>query len=183
MFSFPATAIRQVREGPGIRNGKEQSMAVRSEELGDSGTLIYPSRIKLPYTWYAGRVGSRFYREIRDNCKIWGTRCPRCERVYLPPRETCPRCFYAIDEWVEVGDVGTLLTYTVIRYAVPGIQPQKPPYALGIVKLDGASTGLMHILGEVEPDNIRVGMRLKAVFREAREGNYLDIMYFKPLEP
>ena len=159
-------------------------MAVRSEELGDSGTLIYPSRIKLPYTWYAGRVGSRFYREIRDNCEIWGTRCPRCERVYLPPRETCPRCFcaIAIDEWVEVGDVGTLLTYTVIRYAVPGIQPQKPPYALGIVKLDGASTGLMHLLGEVEMDSIRVGMRLKAVFREAREGNYLDIKYFKPLE-
>ena len=140
-------------------------MAVRSEELGDSGTLMYPSRIKLPYTWHAGKIGSRFYREIRDHCK------------------TCPQCFYAIDEWVEVGDVGTLSTYTYIRYAVPGIQPQEPPYALGIVKLDGASTGLMHLLGEVEMDSIRVGMRVKAVFRDVREGNYLDIKYFKPLEP
>ena len=156
-------------------------MAVRSEELGDSGTLMYPSRIKLQYTWHVGKVGSRFYREIRDHCNIWGTKCPQCERVYLPPRETCPRCFCDIDEWVEVSDVGTLLTYTVTRYAVPGIQPQEPPYALGIIKLDGASTGLMHLLGEVGLDNIRVGMRVKAVFRDAREGNYLDIKYFRPL--
>ena len=156
-------------------------MAVRSEELGDSGTLMYPSRIKLPYTWHAGKVGSRFYQEIRDNCKIWGTRCEQCERVHLPPRETCPRCFCDMPEWVDVGDIGTLLTYTVVRYAVPGIQPQKPPYAMGIIQLDGASTGFMHLLGEVDLDSIGVGMRVKAVFRDQREGNYLDIKYFKPL--
>ena len=156
-------------------------MAVRSEELGDSGTLMYPSRIKLPYTWHAGKVGSRFYREIRDNCKIWGTRCDQCERVYIPPRETCPRCFCDISEWAEVGDVGTLLTYTVVKYAVPGIQPQKPPYAMGIIQLDGASTGFMHLLGEIDLESIGIGMRVKAVFRDEREGNYLDIKYFKPL--
>jgi uncharacterized OB-fold protein len=164
-----------------IWKNKEQRMAVKSEELGDSGTLMYPSRIKLPYTWHAGKVGSRFYQEIRDNCKIWGTRCEQCARVYLPPRETCPRCFCDISEWVEVGDVGTLLTYTVVKYAVPGIQPQKPPYAMGIIQLDGASTGFMHLLGEVDLDSVGVGMRVKAVFRDKREGNYLDIKYFKPL--
>ena len=157
-------------------------MAVRSEELGDSGTLKYPSGIKLPYTWHAGKVGSRFYREIRDNGKILGTRCHQCERVYLPPRETCPRCFRDIQEWADVGNVGTLVTYTVIRYAVPSIQPQEPPYAIGIVKLDGASTGLLHLLGGVDLDIIKTGMRVKAVFRDQREGNYLDIKYFEPLD-
>ena len=158
-------------------------MAVRSEELDGTGTLIYPSRIKLTYTWHAGKVGSRFYEEIRDHCRIWGTKCPQCEWVYLPPRETCPRCFRNIDEWVEVGDVGTLLTYTTVRYSVPGIQPHEPPYVLGIIKLDGANSGLVHLLGEIEPDQIRVGMRMQAVFRETREGGYLDIKYFRPLKP
>jgi len=64
---------------------------------------------------------------------------------------------------------------------VPGIQPHQPPYALGIIKLDGAGSGLVHLLGEIEPEDIRVGMRVQAVFREVREGNYLDIKYFKPL--
>ncbi len=158
-------------------------MAVRSEELGDSGTLKYPSRIKLSYTWHAGKAGSRFYEEIRDHCKIWGTKCLKCQWVYVPPRETCPRCFGDVTEWVELAETGTLLTYTVTRYAVPGIQPQEPPYALGIVRLDGASSGLVHLLGEVEPDDLRVGMRMQAVFREERTGSYLDIKYFKPLRP
>jgi uncharacterized OB-fold protein len=73
------------------------------------------------------------------------------------------------------------LTYTVTRYAVPGIQPLEPPYALGVIKLDGASSGFVHLLGEVEPDELRVGMRMKAVFSEERTGGYLDIKYFKPV--
>ena len=155
-------------------------MAVISEELGDTGTLMYPSRIKLPYTWHTGKAGSRFYEEIRDHRKIWGTKCSLCERVYVPPKNTCPRCFNDLNEWVEVSDAGTLVTYTVTRYAVPGIQPQKPPFALGIIKLDGSSTGLVHLLGEIDLEDIHVGMRMQAVFREEREGNYLDITYFKP---
>jgi len=157
-------------------------MAVVSKELGGSGTLVYPSRVKLPYVWHVGKVGSRFYKQIRDNCKICGTKCPRCKRVFVPPRETCPRCYCNMSEWVEVSNTGTLLTYTVTRYAVPSIQPQKPPFALGIIKLDGADTGMVHLLGEVELSAIRVGMRVKAVFEEVRQGSYLDIRYFKPLE-
>jgi len=156
-------------------------MSVQSEELGSTGTLAYPSRIRLPYTWHVGKVGSRFYQEIKDHCKIWGIKCSKCERVFVPPRETCPRCYRDMSEWVELSDTGTLLTYTVTRYAVPGIQPQKPPFALGIIKLDGASSGLVHLLGEVNLNDISVGMRVKAVFREVKEGNYLDIRYFKPL--
>jgi uncharacterized OB-fold protein len=156
-------------------------MSVQSEELGSTGTLAYPSRIRLPYTWHVGKAGSRFYQEIRDNCRIWGTKCPKCEWVFVPPRETCPRCYRDMSKWVEVNDTGTLLTYTVTRYAVPGIQPLEPPFALGIIKLDGATSGLVHLLGEVNLNNIFIGMRVKAVFREARRGDYLDIKYFKPI--
>jgi len=156
-------------------------MSVRSEELGSTGTLAYPSRIRLPYTWHVGKVGSRFYQEIKDHCKIWGIKCPKCEWVFVPPRETCPRCYCDMQEWVELSDTGTLLTYTVTRYAVPGIQPLEPPFALGIIKLKGASSGFVHLLGEVDFKDISIGMKVKAVFREARRGDYLDIKYFKPL--
>ncbi|MDM7999988.1 MAG: Zn-ribbon domain-containing OB-fold protein [Dehalococcoidia bacterium] len=156
-------------------------MAVRSEDLGKTGTLAYPSRIKLPYVWYAGKAGSRFYQELKDHCRIYGTRCPDCSRVYVPPRETCPRCYRLLDDWVEVGNTGTLLTFTVTRYAVAGIQPRQIPFAIGIVKLDGASSGLVHLCGGADVSELRVGMRMQAVFRERREGNYLDIEHFAPL--
>ncbi|MBE0481178.1 MAG: Zn-ribbon domain-containing OB-fold protein [Dehalococcoidia bacterium] len=158
-------------------------MGIRSEELGNTGTLMYPSRIKLPYIWHAGKAGSRFYRELKENRAIWGTRCSPCNRVFLPPREVCPRCLDENLDWVRLSDSGTLLTYTVVRYHVPGIQPQEPPYALGIIKLDGATSGFPHLLGEIEPERLKAGIRVQAVFREDRRGDYLDIQYFRPEKP
>jgi uncharacterized OB-fold protein len=42
----------------------------------------------------------------------------------------------------------------------------------------------MHKLGEIEPADVTIGMRVKAVWKPAdqREGSITDIMYFKPLE-
>jgi uncharacterized OB-fold protein len=37
------------------------------------------------------------------------------------------------------------------------------------------------MLGEVDPEQLRVGMRVQAVFKEKREASILDIKYFKPL--
>jgi uncharacterized OB-fold protein len=61
------------------------------------------------------------------------------------------------------------------------MQPAETPLAYGIVQLDGADTGFVHMLGEVEPEQLRIGMRMQAVFREEREASILDIRYFKPL--
>jgi uncharacterized OB-fold protein len=49
------------------------------------------------------------------------------------------------------------------------------------VKLDGADTGMVHFIGEVKPADIKIGMKVKAVFKDKREGNILDIKYFKPV--
>ncbi len=158
-------------------------MGVTAVELGKTGTLVYPSRVSLPTTWHVGKTGSRFYAELKENCRIWGTKCPTCELVYVPPKSTCPTCFSEIKEWVEVGSTGSLLTYTEVNYSVPGIQPEKAPYLLGIVKLDGADTGFVHLLGEVGLKELTAGMRVEAVLREKRVGNYLDIRYFRPVKP
>jgi len=150
-------------------------------ELENTGTRIHQSRIRLKYNWWLGRVMGRFYREIKEGKKIWGHKCPLCGLVYVPPKANCPKCFAKMNEFVEVGDTGNLLTYTVVRYSVPSIQPQEPPYVLGIIKLDGADTGITHLVGEVDLSDIEVGMRLKAVFRDDRQGNLLDIKYFRPI--
>lgn len=149
-------------------------------EVGDTGVRVHQSRIKLKYNWWLGKVGSRFYLEMKNHCKIWGIKCPQCQVVYVPPKENCPKCFSQMNDWVELGNTGTLITYTVVRYPVPSIQPQKPPFALGIIHLDGAQTGFPHLLGEIDLEKIRIGMRVQAVFQDIRGGNLLDIKYFKP---
>ena len=147
----------------------------KEEEL-----FLFPGRIIMEYKYAAGLVGSRFLTELRDNQRIMGIRCPKCNRVYVPPRLTCKECFGNLDEWMELSGKGTLSSYTVVYYSEP-FQPVEPPIIYGIIQLDGADTGLPHLLGEVEPEKVRIGMRVEPIFKVEREGNILDIKYFKPL--
>lgn len=142
--------------------------------------LVYSGRISVPYTWSVGETGSRFFIEIRDNKRIFGTHCPECNYTFVPPRKVCPRCFEKGMEWKELGDEGILLTYTIPHYH-EDVHPIKDPFAFGIIKLDGADTGFTHLLGEFQPGELRKDLRVRAVFRDERKGNILDIKYFKPI--
>ncbi len=143
---------------------------------------VYHGKIDIPNTYSAGAVGSRFLINLRDKAKIWGTRCPRCNRVYVPARSVCKDCFSQLKEWVEVSDKGTLLTYTIDSEQKP-TQPVEAPVIYGIIQLDGADNGFVHMLGGVDPEQLRCGMRVQAVFKpkEERVASILDIRYFKPL--
>jgi len=148
--------------------------------------LIMPGAWNLPFRHTAGRFASRFFRELRDNQKIYGVRCPQCQRVLVPPRPLCERCFASPDEWVEVGHQGTLEAFTICY--VPFLGLPQPPVAMIMVKLEGADTGLQHLLGGVDlsdPDKsrdlVKIGMRVEAVWREQRRGEIGDIQHFKPI--
>ena len=157
-------------------------MATVTEKLEGMDVWVYHGQIYIPNTYSAGAVGSRFLIELRDNKKIMGTRCPTCNLVYVPARSACRDCFGELSEWVEVSHKGTLLTYTVACESNP-IQPVSTPIVYGIVQLDGADTGFVHMLGEVDPDKLKVGTKVKAIFKskKERQGSILDIKYFKPL--
>jgi uncharacterized OB-fold protein len=153
-----------------------------TEKLEGMDVWVYHGKIHIPNTYSAGAVGSRFLIELRDNERIMGTRCPTCNLVYVPARSVCRDCFGQLSEWVEVSQQGTLLTYAVAYQPNP-VQPLEVPIVYGIVHLDGADTGFVHMLGEVDPEQLKVGMKVKAVFkvREERRATILDIKYFRPL--
>ena len=157
-------------------------MATVTEKLEGMDVWVYHGQIYIPNTYSAGAVGSRFLIELRDNKKIMGTRCPTCNLVYVPARSACRDCFGELSEWVEVSQKGTVLTYTVTYQSNP-IQPVSTPIVYGIVQLDGADTGFVHMLGEVDPEKLKVGTKVKALFKskKERQGSILDIKYFKPL--
>jgi uncharacterized OB-fold protein len=98
----------------------------------------------------------------------------------VPAISFCYACFKPINEWVEVKPEGTLTAYTMVYQSEPPY-PVKTPFAYGIIKLDGADRGMVHIIGEVTPKNLKIGMRVQAVFKDKRVGSILDIKYFKPI--
>lgn len=149
----------------------------------DEEIVVQHTALSIPYRWAAGRHATRFYQEIAERRKLFGTRCPQCGRVLFPARKACSRCFADTDEWVEVGPGGVVKSFTVVHYAEPSIQPLPPLLAYGLIQLDGADTAFIHLIAEVELSHIRTGMRVEAVFADEPKGTILDIKYFKPTSP
>ena len=65
------------------------------------------------------------------------------------------------------------------------MQRHSEPQIPAVIEIDGASKGLgiLHLISEIEPRKVRIGMRVKAVWKpvEERQGAITDIKYFKPL--
>ena len=144
--------------------------------------LVMDGRIKLPYSWSAGEVGTSYLESLRDNQKFLGTRCPECGIVYHIPRMHCPDCFTECERYVELASVGELVTFTVARRPHPRLAPLEGLFGYGIIKLDGADTGFLHLLAEFEEGELETGARVEAVFAEERDGSVLDVRYFRPVK-
>jgi len=137
-------------------------------------------RIKANSLYYAGKMGSLFYVNLRDQGIIVGVRCPKCNKTFWPPRATCGRCFAELTELVEIGPYGTVETFTQVTYDEP-VHPRPAPFVYAVIKLDGADTGMTHFIDEADYGKIHIGMRVKPVFAAEKKGNILDIKYFKPI--
>ncbi|MBM4444129.1 MAG: Zn-ribbon domain-containing OB-fold protein [Chloroflexi bacterium] len=140
-----------------------------------------PQDVKLYGQYTYGIAGERFFREIKDNGRIMGTRCQKCQLVYLPPRIYCERCFAELKEWVEVEGKGRVHSYTAVHVDLDGNRLNEP-ILMAIVEFPGIYGGFVHKLGEIEPRDVRIGLKVEVVLKreEEREGSILDIEYFKP---
>ncbi len=141
-------------------------------------------RLDVEYAWDAGEAMGGFLEALRDG-RIVATRCAQCGRTLVPPRRFCERCFRPTDEWVAVEARGIVHTYSICHVSwdmLPLDEPQIP----AVIRLDGASEGgFLHLLGEVSPEHIGIGLEVEAVWKpiEERVGSILDIVYFRPRDP
>lgn len=136
--------------------------------------------IRLEYDYVAGRATSRFLRGLATG-RILGQRCVECGKVYVPPRGACPRCGAATEEEVEVSDRGTVTTFCIVNLPFQG-QRIKTPYVCATILLDGADIGLFHLIQEVPAEEVRMGMRVEAVWvpPEERGPSLESILHFRP---
>lgn len=135
------------------------------------------------YAYTLGIAGERFLMEIKENARIMGAECQECGLTYVPPRLFCERCFEELTEWVEMGKTGTVHTYTIAHIDVDNSRLEEPTI-WAMIKIDGAHGGFVHKLGEVKPEDVKIGMRVEAFFKdkEERTGSIRDIKYFRPIE-
>jgi len=167
-------------------DGKLAGTALKEEDLKDKKLLkeIW-NEPGLSYTWSAG-VAIGTYLEGLKKGKLMGVRCRSCNRIMVPPRMFCEECFKTVDEFVPVQDTGTINTFAIC-YIRTDASRQKRPQIPAVVEIDGASKGMgiLHLLGEVRPADVKIGMKVRAVWKPSRErkGDITDIRYFRPMGP
>lgn len=141
-----------------------------------------PSEPSLYGQYTYGIAGERFFREIKDKGRLMGTKCEKCELVYLPPRIYCERCFSELVEWLTIPNRGLVHTFTISYVDLDGSRLEEP-VIVAFVTFDGVYGGLVHRLSEVEPEKVGIGMPVEIVFKPKakRIGSILDIDYFRPI--
>ena len=129
---------------------------------------------------YTPGVGNTEFLEVlRDRGVLLGSRCESCGVTYLPARIFCERCLAELHPGVECGPGGELVSWTKGRVGVDG-EPLDEPVTIGLVRLDGADTVMMHrLLGDEPPE---LGHRVEVVLRPSAErvASILDIEGFRP---
>ena len=148
--------------------------------------LVIPQVVHLLSKPTLSRFESRFIRGLMEG-KLFATKCPKCQRLMIPPRLFCGLCDTKVEEkMVEQGDKGKLIN--VIKVEMDQIdaetgQIKQFPYPIGSVELDGGAR-MDCFIGEKDVSKLKPGMRMEAVWRPKKErrGRFSDIKYFKVID-
>lgn len=155
---------------------------LKEEDLEKQKVLTSIYHPKTKYSWATGVAIGEFLRGLKSG-SITGSKCDHCGRIVVPPRIFCEWCFRRTESWVKLPDTGTVNTYSV-SYITADTTHVKVPSVPAVIVIDGTSNaGLLHFIGGVRPEDIKIGMRVKAVWVEPtkRQASITDIKYFAPM--
>jgi len=164
-----------------VAGPEHTSKDVRASEPDDREPVtMLTTPIHLEYQHTASREESRFLRGLLEG-RLLGQRCPVCRQVYIPARSACPVDGVATTDEVELPDTGTITTFCIVNVPFLG-QRITPPYVAAYVLLDGADIAFLHLILECPVDEVRMGMRVRAVWRPREQwGPSLEnIDHFRP---
>ena len=136
----------------------------------------------LDYQHAYGPYYGTLFDGVKSGRRIRGVKCSNCRRLLLPPRAQCDVCLAPTAEWVDVEPVGTVQASSVVHIEFIG-QRLSPPYVYAEIVLDGTSTRLIHMIGDVDPTVAQTaaapGARVRAVWSDRHTGSLADIDHFE----
>jgi uncharacterized protein len=131
-----------------------------------AGMIITPVRLHYEHTASPGE--SAYLRGLAEG-RLLGQRCGVCGQVYVPPRGTCPADGVPTHDEVELPDNGTVTSFCIVNVGYPGQRALGVtlPYVAAAVLLDGADIAFQHLILGCDPGDVRMGMRVRAVWGDA----------------
>jgi hypothetical protein len=128
---------------------------------------VVETTLEFPYKRSLGPVIGAFLTGLRDG-QITGVRTAS-GTVLVPPLEYNPETGDSVDPTpVPVGPEGEVTTWTWVPEPAPH-HPLDHPFAFALIRLDGASTALTHVVDTGDPAVLHAGLRVKPRWRPAGE--------------
>jgi len=128
--------------------------------------LPNPTHITKPY-WDALR---------RHEVQI--QQCDSCGSWVFYPRALCPRCLSSDLAWKRVSGEGEVYTFTRTRVPTLPEFAAEMPQLLAVIQL-AEGVRMNSVLVDVDPDAIKVGMKVRPVFVDV-EGADRTLLHFAP---
>jgi len=118
-----------------------------------------------------------FFTALREQ-RIVGARAAD-GRVLVPPVEYDPASGEAVSELVDVGPAGIVTTWAWVEKPRPK-HPLDRPFAWALIRLDGATSAMLHAVDAGSAARMRTGMRVAPRWRPEPAGSIHDIVCFEP---
>jgi len=122
---------------------------------------------------------ARFWREIPQRYNLIGNTCENCEKVFFPPKESCPECrrkSMGKMKEVQLCGKGKVVTYTIIHVAPESFEEQVP-YPVAIIQLEEGPCITGQIV-DCAPEDVHIGMNVEATFRRIQDEGYTGALYY-----
>lgn len=136
-----------------------------------------PGSMPVAFRYTPGVANTRFLEALRERGVFLGSHCEACGVTVVPARLFCERCLGETPSEVECGPEGSLESWTIGHVGIDGT-PLDQPVVLGLIRLDGADSFLVHrLIGIPDP---AMGMRVRVSLAAERTASILDIEGFTP---
>jgi len=138
------------------------------------------TKTRLPYRYRAGDLKAQCLAALKDK-RILGSKCSKTGKVFVPPLIANPENLAPCTELVELQARGIVTTFCIVNIPVMGREVELP-YVAASVALDGAAVSMFAAIQECKADEVRMGMRVEAVWKPdgERTGSFDDILHFRP---
>jgi uncharacterized OB-fold protein len=140
--------------------------------------VIVERPVHIDYIASPGAAQARFLKGMSEG-RILGERCPTCNKVYCPPRGSCPTDGVPTAEQVELAGTGTVTTFCVVNIPFAG-QSVECPYVSASVLFDGADIPLFGLIQDIPWEEVRMGLRVEAVWADELKPSLESIRYYRP---
>ncbi len=158
-------------------------VSLTEEDFQNQRVLFRHDQLHANFAWDTGIAIGQFLAGLKAGI-ILGSVCATCHRTVTPPRVFCEWCFRPMQRFVELSDKGTVNTFSIC-YVTWDVKRITEPEIPAVIEIDRASPihGFLHKLGEIDPNEVHIGMRVQAVWKppSERTGSITDILYFRKL--